>query len=260
MDFADYRAVKAINASSIKRGRESMLQMHEEMTGPETEQTPSMRLGSLTHLMVLEPDLALAKISTFDGTRRGKAWDEHCEQYADELTIKPDEMDMLERMRDCVWANKEAAWLIRHSKHEVTRLWDGNYGTAKARLDMQGDLWFADLKTTAYIEPSAFGRQFFALGYDLQYGWYSIPAETDTCITIALRNKPAFDCVVYDTPRDVVEKGRDEAIEIATRYACCCAAGSWSGVSATGRELLEVPAWMLGGNNADEIDMEGVEE
>jgi hypothetical protein len=260
MDFADYRAIKAINASSIKRGRESMLQMHEAMTGPETEPTPSMRLGTLTHLMVLEPDLALSKINKFEGTRRGKAWDAHCEQYDIAFAVKPDEMDTLQRMRDCVWANKEAAWLIEHSKHEVTRLWDGNYGKAKARLDMQGDLWFADLKTTAYIDAAGFGRQFFSLGYDLQYGWYSIPAETDTCITIALRNKPAFDCVVYDTPRDVVEKGREEAIEIATRYACCCAAGSWSGVSATGRELLEVPAWMLGGNNADEINMEGVDE
>jgi hypothetical protein len=249
-----------INASSIKKGRESMLQMHEAMTGPETEPTPSMRKGSLVHLIVLEPERAEKTITIYDGIRRGKAWEAHCETCDPLFATTQDKYDELRRMRDCAWANREARWMIENSQHEVTRQWSGNYGAAKCRRDMDGKNWFADLKTTAYIEPSAFGRQFFALGYDLQYGWYSIPAETDTCITIALRNKPAFDCVVYDTPRDVVEQGREEAIEIATRYACCCAAGSWSGVSATGRELLEVPAWMLGGVNADEINMEGVEE
>jgi hypothetical protein len=259
MDFTEYKAIEAINASSIKKGRESMLQMREAMTGGYSDPTPAMRLGSLTHLMVLEPERAEAEIVTFDGTRRGKAWDEFAAQYDPENIVKPDELDVLRRMRDAVYANAFAVSLINTSKHEVSSRWEGSYGEAKARLDMLGDSWFADLKTTTSVEPAAFGKQFFSLGYDLQYGWYSIPAQTDDCITIALRNKPAYDCVVYDTPRDVVRKGREEAIEIAMRYRECCEDGEWPGVSDTGREELEVPAWMMGGNNADEINMEGCE-
>jgi hypothetical protein len=248
MDFETYKKLDAINASSIKRGRESMLQMHAAMQGDYSKPSPSMVLGSLTHLMVLEPERAQQEIVVFDGLKRGKAWDEFCLQHDPDCVVKPDELDMLCRMRDCVWVNPDAAWLITNSRHEVSELWSSaQYGNAKARFDMLGDGWFADLKTTTSLDPGAFGRQFFNLGYDLQYGWYSIPAGTDTAITIALRNKPAYDCVVYDTPREIVTKGREQAIDIAIRYRQACAAKSWAGVSETGREVLAVPAWINAG-------------
>jgi hypothetical protein len=261
MPFDQYQALEGINATAIKAGAESMLQMHAVMTGSSKADTPAMRWGRLVHLAILEPDRFAEVASIFDGRKTGYKWREHCEGFCAEWVVSVAEYAELMQIRDAVYRNKEAAFRILHSQHEASTTWENaRYGTGKARLDMlNAGAWFGDIKTACDISPGAMSRQYLNLGYDLQMGWYSEAAKTDAAYIIAVRSGPAYDCIVYTIPPAMIQDGREKAIEIAMRYRACSAAKSWPGISETGVEVLELPPWALGGENA-EVSMEGVAE
>ena len=257
MAFGEYAAIDAINATAIKSGAESMLQMRRVMTERPDDDSPAKRWGRLVHLAVLEPERAVELLTVFDGRRVGNEWRAAVEvSNGAEWIVKSAELDELAAIYTAVKRNPEALRLVLESRHESTMLWESpkSYGGGKARIDMLGAGWFADLKTARDVTPDRFARQFFGLGYNLQLGWYAEATGAARCFVIALRAAREYDCVVYRVPEPMLEEARQAAVEIAMRYRCCCVAGAWPGVSATGIETLEPPAWALR-DGENEVDL-----
>ena len=260
MNFEQYQAIPAINASAIKRGLISMKHMRSAMTDKDDADSPSLRWGRLFHKSILENAEFNALVSVFKGDKRTKEWKEFKADHEPEWIVTSDELSALTAMRDSVMQNPDAARLIDGMVNELVVEWSGEfYGAAKARLDgwheKKGVL---ELKTTRVIPPKAFAGQFAKLSYDISAGWYSegvrlaglcndLPAYT----VLAVENVKPFDCAVYTIPRMVIEIGLKRARKIAEEYRLCEKAGRWPGVC-DGVQELEMPSWW----GEDEI-MEG---
>jgi hypothetical protein len=273
MNFADYQAIEAINATALKAGTRSMKHMRHVMTGGAKEETDAMRWGSIVHKAILEPDEFFKCVAIHDGIRRGKEWDAFKALHAHaEDILKPSEHAKLFALSQAVHADQEAHRLITGTDHEMTITWeDQDYGGGKARLDgFSRRDGVIEIKTTSKITPSEFGKQFVSMGYDIQCGWYcegaqlcGMSKEIPACHIIAIESAEPFDVVVYKVPEMVVNVGRSKARKIARRYRTCEAAGVFDGVAGGGIAELVLPPW-YGENDvmdafaemsADELDI-----
>ena len=253
--MAEYRATPALNYSTIKHGRKSMLHMHYAATHP-TEPTAAMSMGTILHAAILETEDFCRRVAIWDkGDKRGNAWKEFKAEHANGYILKPHEHADVMRAVAAVHGDSMAHDLIQRTVHERAVYWRGkHYGAAKGRTDgmtEDGKVLF-DLKSTANIEKHFFTANTARMGLHLQLGWYSEGIEANTghapelVFVIAFEQEGAIDAAVYEVPPGVVTRGREEAVEIARKYRVCEAAGSFPGV-ADGQILqYELPGWMTG--------------
>lgn len=265
MQELDYRNQPGITASAIKHGRKSMLHMRHYLTAPQKEQSAAMIVGSLVHMAVLEPARYSSQVVCYDGRKAGKEWEAFLAAHVAADILKPHEKEHIDAIASAVSANRDAAFALNLATiREMSVSWDepASYGRAKARVDAYGIGTLVDLKTTSKIEPRRFASQVCELGVDLQLGWYAHGLRANTCpvdkvLIIAVEQSAPHDVVVYEVPDGILKHGYEKACEIATRYRCCEACGSFPGV-ADGVQILELPEWAT--NSEAVIDMEGVEE
>ena len=261
MNFADYQAIPAINATAIKAGRVSMKHMHHVMTGGAKETNQALRWGRIFHKAILEPVEFFAVACVYEGERRGKAWEafkaEHDPEWILTKTDKRDEYAILKGMSESVQADPDARRMIGSAIKEHVVTWnDQAYGAAKARLDglCAGADGLIELKTARTIRNDAFGRQFANIGYDLQTGWYATGAVYGEKVkppvhVIAIEKEPPYCVGVFEVPGSVVEIGARRAAAIATAYRACEAAGIYPGPTTGITELIMPPYY------ADENEM-----
>jgi exodeoxyribonuclease VIII len=264
MTHDEYSKQRGITASAIKHGRKSMLHMRHYLTAAQKEPSAAMVTGSMVHMAVLEPARYASAVTIYDGRRAGKEWEAFQIQNAESEILKPAEKEHIDAIAQSVLANRDAQFfLTAATERELSVSWDdpAHYGRAKARVDAFGGGVLADLKTTSKIEPRQFASQVVQLGVDLQLGWYrkglmSHNIAVNRVVIIAVEQAAPHDVVVYDVPDNILADGYEKAAEIATRYRCCEACGSFPGV-ADGVQILELPEWAQG---EAVIDMEGVTE
>lgn len=260
MNFTEYQAIDAINATAIKAGAVSMKHMRAVMTGRTKEQTPAMRLGSLVHLAILEPAKLSASTAIWQaGRRAGKDYEAFCVENEGREIITQAERDELTTFAQAVHANDLARELIAGSEHEVTLEWSAqSYGYAKARLDgvtENGDV--IELKTVSRIND--FGAQFARMGYDLQCGWYreglniAKGKRKRNVWIIVVESQPPYDVAVWRVPSNALQGGLNRAQEIASRYRVCECTGVFPGVQAESGTDLVLPPWYEGDADMSEI-------
>jgi len=251
---AEYRGQGRLSASAIKAGRVSMKHMRDAMTGESKEQTPAMRMGTLIHAAVLEPDVFAAEVEIWEGAKRGNAWAEFKAAHDAEWIVSRDEHAKLLAIMASVHSHRDAHRMISDSEHEVSIDWSSpRYGEAMARLDGYGErCGIFDIKTTQSIRPRDFFRTCYGFGTHIQMGWYRLGVQVHTGFgdipvhVIAVEQTPPYDCVVYRVPEPILDTGLEEAETIAVQYRCCEAAGYFAGVADTIQEY-ELPAWASGG-------------
>jgi len=252
MTFDDYKAVKAINATSLKAGRTSMLHMRHEMTREYSEPTVAMAWGTTIHQAVLEPDKYEKRLRIWDGgARRGKAWTEFKAENAGKTILTVQEAAQIEVIKNNIAQHPEAGMLLDSSQKEHYIFWEGkSYGEAKAALDCWDEAqgFVCDLKSTAKIHPREFQSQVFRLGYHIQAGWYAegvsrLYGIEPSFYIIAVESKPPFDVVFYEMDADYLAAGREEAIHLARSYQAAEACNTWLGCAYDGIQTLTAPEW-----------------
>ena len=255
--MAEYLATPAISAGAINRGRMSMLHMHQKMTGPEKPETPPMRLGRLIHAAILEPDAFFQQAQVWHGPKRGKEWTAFKDEHDPEWIVTAEEQADLLKMSNRVHADPTAHRLIDRTHHELSGYWtDDDYGVAKIRCDGYGEkAGILELKSTARIAPYSFQRTAAQLGYHLKCGWYAYGIERITgkrpmVHIVSVEQQAPFDVIVYVVQDNLIDMGRDEAIEIAKRYNACRLMEHFPGIVGAGEvQVLELPAWATGGED-----------
>jgi len=244
----DYHAAPGINATSIKRGRQSMLAMHHAMTQP-SEDSPAKRWGRLVHGILLEPERCVTDWRVWEGAKRGKAWAEFQEDNAAYTIITRDEAGRLEAIHKAVRSNPDACRYLDGGDSEVSVRWQADaYGLAKARLDKVQRNTLVDVKTTSTIQPDRFWSAAYNYGYHLQFGWYRYGYATANDVqpppfcVVVVESSPPHDSWVARVPDPILDDGYAEAAEIAHKYKVCCDMGCWPGVASAVIEY-ELPRW-----------------
>lgn len=250
----EYHADSAIGASMV----EDFLESHRLYEGryithtiAPKEATPAMKLGTLVHMRILEPDRYRESLAEPypDVAPDGKKWlrrkDSDHEKWWQEEVAKRDgkvaleqlEIDRIEAIAESVLSRKWARQLLGETgEPEYSIFWtDSETGLrCKCRID-----WFdrlsLDLKTTADASPAAFARKSVQLGYHRKKSHYvdglrELTGRT-TLLHIAVSTEPPYACGAYeicDLDRNRKSLGERQRRRALNEIAECTRTGDWS--------------------------------
>lgn len=271
---SDYRAWDAINYSSLVEIDRSPLHCRQAITGGRVE-TPAMRLGSATHVAVLQPDL-LASLYAVAGqceakTKKGEQCskggsvciDGHwfCGTHEPESGTRDARIVLAEAdyaacvaMRDAVYANPGCKKLLAFAHDvELSMAWtDANTGLAcKGRAD-----WFCesrgillDLKTTADASYRGFERTIADREYHGQLAFYgggltACGSPVKTHLIIAVENTAPYAVAFYRITSESIEVGQKENANRLATYSQCLKTNNWPGYPVQVQDM-SLPAWKL---------------
>ena len=251
-DFATYRAIDAVNWSTLKEMDKSPAHYAHRCKHP-LRDTPRLLLGRAVHTAVLEPDEFPTRYVVFDGgTRRGKTWNAFSEANADKSILKADEYRTCLAIRDAVHANTQAAKLLK-GESEVTVEWiDEVTGIrCKGRIDHVRGSMFSDLKTTGSVDAWTFAGISSRMLYHAAAAFYArglgiiddLRHETTPRI-IAVEIKPPHDVAVFAFTDDAMLAGDQKVTELLRQVAYHTEQNGWPGRYDKEQEL-GVPEWMV---------------
>ena len=215
MSFKDYRAIDAVNQSSLKWiANESPKHYRWYKDNPGSE-TRSQGLGTLAHSLTLEPEVMLdtyivmpteqfeAEARTQEGEvprspRATTDYKSRCKQFREEnpgkIIIERPDYELIKNLSREIWRHEEASVSLARARHrESVITWiDKDSGLrCKARLDAVDDSRdeINDINTTQDILKFSFGK----FCYDIQAAFYIDGYETE------VGRKPKFRMTVGET-------------------------------------------------------------
>ena len=213
-----------------------------------------LRIGSAAHCLILQPELFKHEFCTYDGTRRGKAWEEFKQAAGKKVVLSKDEQNLVEDMAAAVKFHPDAAeFLADATAREASGIWeDERTGVVcKLRSDLVNDnlATIVDVKTTRDARRDAFERSIFTYGYHRQAamyldGWQALGRNYEHFVFICVEKEPPFAVALYRLRDDVVELGRKELRELLNRYQTCIESDDWGAYEA-GVHDIGIPAWAI---------------
>ena len=248
-----YHADPAYSFSAIKQAMRSPAHLKAWLTAP-PEQTPAMRIGTLTHLAVLQPDLfgsttAVAPIVD-RRTKEGKSiWEQFQAQNTGKEIITNDEREQLTAMRDSVRIHPAASALLGEGTAEVS-VFNQCAETGlplKARMDWVRENAIVDLKTTEDASPAGFAKSVSNYRYDLQAAHYrrmlKLQGRGDLPFyLIAVEKEAPFAVAVYRLDEGDLTLADMQMQQQLRAIASCCEFNSWPAYSRE-VETLTLPKW-----------------
>lgn len=249
----EYFALPAVNWSSLKALSVSPLHYHYGLTHPRAD-SPAMSKGRAVHTAVLEPLELPLRYVTFDGTRRGKVWDEFKAVNEDKEILTVSEWEDVVAIQKAVMAHPVAGELLTGGEAEVTIQWrDAATGIGcKARCDyiITGTApWpiLVDLKTARSIDERQFQRAYHDFKYHCQLAMYSDAVaakygKQPTAYIVAVESEAPHDVAVFLPTEDSLYAGHEEVDELLDLLKSCTASGNWPGRYPDVTDL-DLPPW-----------------
>jgi exodeoxyribonuclease VIII len=209
-----------------------------------------MKLGSLTHCAVLEPDELLAGrygIAPDRRTNAGKAVAAEMEAAGIEAVTAP-EMEQALAMAASVRSHQAAAALLRDGKAEQSFWWDDIQTglRCKCRPDWYNGTTIVDLKTTTDASPKGFAKSVAQWRYHVQQNHYLAGTFAERFVFIAVEKQYPFCVGVYELDETAALHGEAERRNNLQTIADCRAISEWPGYGNT-IQPLSLPNWALYG-------------
>lgn len=239
---AEYRAWDALGSTDIKT-----LASHPagvfRFRRKYPQQSNAFAIGNAAHALILEGRETPYVDAT---TRNTKAYKDYAAIHGPSLLAH--EWDTVQRMRDAVFANPDAANLLTDHEPETSLIWDEGGTRLKGRLDgwRADERIIVDLKTARDVSPRGFGRAAGEYGYHAQAAQYSdgvaaLTGEVPTYFIVAVEKEPPYLTAVYEVTADQIASGRETVREGIAAYHDANATGYW----ATNYPLqpLDLPMW-----------------
>jgi exodeoxyribonuclease VIII len=247
---ADYHADPAVSASHLHAVAASPYHYWSRFINPDrppSVQTAAMKLGSLTHCAVLEPD-ELSKrygIAPDRRTNAGKAVAAEMEAAGIEAVTAP-EMEQAMAMAASVRSHQAAAALLRDGKAEQSFWWDDipTGLRCKCRPDWYTGSTIVDLKTTTDASPKGFARSVAQWRYHVQQNHYLAGTFAERFVFIAVEKQYPFCVGVYELDDAAALYGETERRTNLQTIADCRAISEWPGYGNT-IQPLSLPNWAL---------------
>jgi len=256
-----YHADPAISASHLHAVAKSPYHYWSRYLDPNrtpVEPTAAMRLGSLVHCAVLEPEDLMQRYAVAPDrrTKEGKAAVARMAAESIEAVSESDMATALS-MAASVRSHAAAAALLSRGKAEQSFWWDDlpTGQRCKCRPDWYSGSTVVDLKTTTDASPAAFARAVASFGYHIQQAHYmSGLFGAERFVFIAVEKTAPYAVACYELDHAAVTLGRtmrDNAMEV---IATCKAADSWPGYGDTSVQTLSLPGWALNATQPSPID------
>jgi len=250
---ADYHADPAVSASHLHAVAASPYHYWSRFLAPDrppSVQTAAMKLGSLTHCAVLEPDQLASRygIAPDRRTNAGKAAVAAMEAAGIEAVTAP-EMEQAMAMAASVRSHQAAAALLRDGKAEQS-FWFDDIATGlrcKCRPDWYTGSTIVDLKTTVDASPKGFAKSVAQWRYHVQQSHYLAGTFAERFVFIAVEKFYPYAVGVYELDADAAQFGDYERRNNLQTIADCRAISEWPGYGNT-VQLLSLPKWALNAN------------
>ena len=263
LSFAQYDAIRAVNASLLKRVASGSplhgLHYLQNGGGPDTHSRMELRA---THALALEGEAAFRRgYAVWEGHRRGQLWADFEQQQigAGRTIITSAERARVQARAAALLAHPVAGPLLDHAdaRPEVTVTWtDAATGLpCKARLDLWVDAEEAidviDLKTWPSTDPRIVLRQIVSQQVHLQLAHYRAAVRAVVGDGAPIRCSVM---VVEDAaPHDVGVYVLDEALLLLGDEACRAALITWADAVKRGDypgrapklRTIEAPGWLV---------------
>ncbi len=260
IDAASYHADKSkIGRSMLDDFRYDPAYYHARYitkTIPDSKPTPAMLLGTLVHLLVLQPDqwetIAIAP-QCDKRTKDGKAlWAEFCEKSVGKLIVDAETHFKAKTIATAVLAHPLASKLLAmHGPTEWPICWtDEETGLdCKALVDKHGrpDLGI-DLKTTSDPSPEQFAKSCASFRYHGQAahyldGLHAVTGERHTFAFVAVGTSAPFTVAIYELSDEAVAIGREQNRAALAGIAECLRTGDWTPPYSSQTNILDLPRW-----------------
>lgn len=204
--------------------------------GREMEPSAALRIGTAVHAAVLGG----APVVRYDGTRRGKAWDDFEASHPGATILTATEYDTAQACRNAIWYDGEA---FKHCGlgigiNERLIEWDFNgvpfrstpdryYGPSDAAT-------LVELKTTRSAQPAKFLRDATSRHYHAQLGVYraalaSVGVTVAKALIVAVETVPPYNVTVLELTDRALDVGYRTACGWLEQYKVCEASGEWPG-------------------------------
>ena len=226
--------------------------------GREMEPSAAMRIGTAVHAAFLGG----ATVIRYDGTRRGKAWDDFEASHPGATILTATEYDVAEQCADSLrYTDASCEHLFGWLDHNERLIeWNFNgvpfrstpdryYGPSDAAT-------LVELKTTRSAEPGAFVRDATRRHYHAQLGVYrealrSVGVTVAHAVIVAVETSPPYCVTVLELTDRALDVGYRTACGWLEQYKVCAASDSWPGYaqSAVPFDIVE----------EEELDWSGVE-
>lgn len=252
---AEYHASPAISKSGLDLIRKAPALYAYRRENP-TEQTPAMRLGTLTHTAVLEPHLfgpsVIVRPEGIDRrTSAGKAdWAafEIMAEGREILTVE--EEAKLCQIQQAVHNHPAAAKALAGSLTiEQSIFWDADGIACRCRPDaVTAKGVIVDLKTTRDASPEGFAKSIAQYRYHVQAAYYSDGYEAAFgeaprgFVFIAVETEPPYLVAVYVASEAMTQRGRVDYQTDLDTFRRCQDAGTWPGYSEAPL-TIDLPKW-----------------
>jgi hypothetical protein len=245
----EYHADPAISASHLKAVMQSPYHYWSRYVDPDrkpVEPTAAMKLGSLAHCAILEPDELLQRYGVC-ASRTTKAGKEQAERMAAEgiEAVTSSDMALALSMAAAVRNHPAASALLQTGKAEQSFWWDDLSSglRCKCRPDWYQGNTVVDIKTTTDASPQAFARSVATFAYHVQAAHYLAGLHgADRFVFVAVEKTYPHAVAVYELDAAALALGRttrDNAMDV---IAGCQAAGVWPSYSDT-LQTLSLPRW-----------------
>ena len=210
-----------------------------------------MKLGSLVHCAVLEPDELNKRYGVClpRNTKAGKEQAAEMETAGIEAVTATD-METALAMAASVRSHQAAAELLRDGKAEQSFWWDDKPTglRCKCRPDWMTSNTLVDLKTTGDASPRAFARSVAAYRYHVQANHYLSGTFADRFIFIAVEKTYPFAVGVYELDLVSMIQGSQLRRNDIGVIADCQAINEWPGYGNT-IQPLTLPDWAFNSNS-----------
>ena len=247
---ADYHADPAISASHLKAVLQSPRHYFSRFLDPQrpvVEPTAAMRLGSLAHCAVLEPDELSRRYAIAPDRRSNAGKSAAAEMAADGIeAVTNSDMALALSMAASVREHPYAAALLADGKAEQSFWWDDKATgqRCKCRPDWYQGTTLVDLKTCQDASPGAFARACATFGYHTQAAHYLNGTFADRFVFIAVEKTYPYAVGVYELDADAMAAGAEQCRIGLQTISDCRAINEWPGYTTT-CDSLSLPGWAL---------------
>lgn len=246
---SEYRQLDGISRSELFEMAKSPLHYrYNKLNKIESEPTPALIFGSLTHKLVLEPDSFNDEFVVMpDGIdRRTKEGKETYNRLIEEangkmIVSESDYMKALE-MAAAVKKHPTASKLLYSGKpqYEVSLMWTDDETGIRCKIrpdavnEIDGTFYCLDYKTTDSCQDGHFERSVKKYGYRLQSGMYHEGLFENTFedfkfVFIAQEKTAPYAVRIYECDSSFIEAGTEDYKAFLQELLRCAHNNEWNG-------------------------------
>ena len=279
MPAVDYRATRALNASSLRYALQSLYHFKYHYEAPPSPPTPAMRLGTMVHTAILEPDefewrYAPGPINPKTGEPFGtntNAFRDAEAEAGDGVTlVGKGELERLAAIRLAAWDHSESRAALHELTHtEASIFWTESDWKCKGRPDgvREGaDGYILDVKTISRLNQRNMRNRLWDHGYDISAAWYQMGWKTLTgdmlpVYLLFAETVAPYDVALLAIDQDTLAVGAQRALTLFGAVREAKEKNQWPGIEASfpGREI-GAPSWAIESAQSGMIPAEEINE